>query len=428
MSHLSFDERTLIQTMLNEKCSLKSIAKKLERPTSTISREVKNHISVLPRKTPNACGNFYNCKRKHVCSGSCTKQCRNCPRCVKHCPDYIEDTCELLLNSPYVCNGCNNLTKCKYERHFYKACVAQETYKKFLKDSREGFSITKEQLQTIDEAVSPLIRQGLSPYHVAQTLKNSVPVSESTIYRMINSTQLSARNIDLINKVKRKERKHRKTKEEWKLETAAKNGHRYKDYLEFQEQYDLPVVELDCVEGSKEDKAVLMTLHFVSSHMQLAFILNNHTAEDVVNCLDMLEITLSTELYMQLFPLILTDNGHEFAKRKEMERSCLVPNLKRSKVFYCEPNRSDEKGHCEKNHTHIRYVIPKGASLEPFIQSDISLMMNHINSYFRKSLHGKTPYDVAEQLYPEDFFVLLGLEKIPPDKVILSPKLLKHSN
>ena len=63
--------------------------------------------------------------------------------------------------------------------------------------------------------------------------------------------------------------------------------------------------------------------------------------------------------------------------------------------------------------------------MDEYTQFDISLMINHINSYKRKSLYGKTPFEVAKQLLPEDFFILLGLEAIPAENVLLTPSLLK---
>lgn len=427
MSHLTYEERIRIETLLNENRSIKSIAKVLERPASTISREIKRHITIVPRKTTNDCKNQYGCSIRHLCSGSCNLKCRLCARCIKYCKNYEPDICDGIVNAPYVCNACS-VDRCLREKHYYKAKVAQETYSSLLVDTRSGFNITVEELQKIDNTISPLIKQGLSPYHIAQTIKNELPYSESTIYRLVSSAKISARDIDLINKVKRKPRNkpnYRKMKQEF--EAISKKGHRYSDFLAFQLENDFPVVQMDCVEGSKDDSAVLLTLHFVNSHMQLAIIMDNHDANHVVAALDKLETTLGTNLFSVVFPLILTDNGPEFLKREEMERSCLEQGRKRTIIFYCEPNRSDEKGQCEKNHTHIRYVIPKGHSMEPFTQADISLMMNHINSYYRRSLMGKSPYEVAMSMLPEDFFLLLGLEIIPPEKIILKPSLLKNS-
>ncbi len=101
------------------------------------------------------------------------------------------------------------------------------------------------------------------------------------------------------------------------------------------------------------------------------------------------------------------------------------PTQKRTTVFYCEPNRSDEKGACERNHRLLRRVIPKGTSLEGLMQWDLTLVTNHVNSYVRDSLQKSCPYDLAIDRYDEDFFVLLGLERIPKEQVVLTPDLLK---
>ena len=52
----------------------------------------------------------------------------------------------------------------------------------------------------------------------------------------------------------------------------------------------------------------------------------------------------------------------------------------------------------EKNHEFIRYVLPKGTPFEELLQTDINLMINHINSLGRESLNWSSPYDVAKLL------------------------------
>lgn len=247
---------------------------------------------------------------------------------------------------------------------------------------------------------------------------------------MIDLCELDARNIDLRDTVKRKPRQSSTRKMHNEMMIQAKTGKLYSDYLQYISDNDVFTVQMDCVEGTKDDNATLLTLHFPSFHMQLAFIMNYHTSSCVVQALDKIETALGQELFAQLFQVILTDNGHEFTDIAGMERS--VYGGLRTKIFFCEPNRSDEKGSCENNHKYLRYVIPKGSSLEPFSQSDISLMMNHINSYCRKTLFGKTPYEIAMQVLPDDFFILLGLELISKEDVLLKPSLINkkflHSN
>jgi hypothetical protein len=80
----------------------------------------------------------------------------------------------------------------------------------------------------------------------------------------------------------------------------------------------------------------------------------------------------------------------------------------------------------EKNHEYIRYVIPKGQSLDPYTQKDATLLMNHINSEARDSLNGCTPFRLSLMLLDGKLHKLLGLAEIPPDEVTLQPSLLKQ--
>lgn len=421
--HLTEDDRTRIETLLNEQMSIRYIAERLDKSPSTISREIKLHTA--DSKTCSCdCIYFYECKNMNVCgSKSCKKQCRNCGKAKKYCTDYSKSYCDRLEDSKLkLCNGCTRPYNCHFSKRYYKASKAQREYKDTLVNSRNGYDLTAEELIAIDETVSPLIKNGQSVYHIAQT--NDLKVSESTLRRMINSCELEARNIDLRNAVKR--RKRQKRPKDYKTMKVIKDGHKYEDYLKFIESNPIEIPQMDCVEGSKDSKAVLLTLFFPVTRLQLAFILEEQTSENVVACLDMLEEILGPELFKEMIPYIITDNGHEFADIDGMQRSINGGN--RCFIYFCEPNHPEQKGGCEKNHEFIRYVIKKGTSIEPYSQADINLMMDHINSYKRKELHGKSPHELAKLMYPEDFVNLLGLEEIAPNDIILTPKLLKKSD
>ena len=84
-----------------------------------------------------------------------------------------------------------------------------------------------------------------------------------------------------------------------------------------------------------------------------------------------------------------------------------------------------QKPHIEKNHEFIRYVIPRGKTLNPYTQEDMTKLMNHINSIKRKKLGNKCPYELAQK--DEDMVYLmktLKMHLIPPDEVHLKPDLL----
>ena len=99
------------------------------------------------------------------------------------------------------------------------------------------------------------------------------------------------------------------------------------------------------------------------------FKLKEHTSECVKELFDSLEKKLGKELFAIGFPLILTDNGHEFSDIDGLENSLF--GGKRTRIFFCEPNRSDQK----------ITILPKGAYFKSLTAYDALLITNHINSY-----------------------------------------------
>lgn len=420
--HLTHEQRVLIEDRLNHKISIRAIAKELNKSPSTILREIQNHSMAIPTSS-NDCASKRDCHFHHICGdNNCNRKCYAClSLCTRHCENYKKSSCRKLDISPYLCNGCKSINFCVYDKNIYKSTEAQSQYINTLTSSRSGFDVTDEELDIINTLASPLIKNWLSPYHIKQTYQEELIISESTLRRMIDKNILEVRNVDLRDKVKRKPRN--KTSHNISPLSATKIGHFYGDYLSYLEENDVSIAEMDCVKGKKDEDATLLTLTIPSLSFQLAFIMDNQTTEAVVKTLNKIETSLGYELFNQIFPVILTDNGSEFADIPGMEASC-VTEKQRTKIFFCEPNRSDEKGSCENHHKMIRYIIPKGSSLEPYTQADITLMMNHINSYKRKALFGLSAYNLAQNALPDDFFTLLGIEEIPAEKIILRPSLI----
>ena len=419
--HLTLDDRIRLEVFLNEDFSLRAIASRLDKSPSTISREIRKHSSSF---IPKCCDCIHSpsCSRHHICGASaCKKKCKACPKAKKYCPHYIQGLCDTLCSHPlHLCNPCHKKHLCHFERRLYLGQDAHKQYRDSLVHSRDGFDLTAGQFQEINSLVSPLIRRGQSIYHIVRTNPDSLTVSESTLRRLLHSCELDARTIDLPETVKRKPRKPPKTRS---VPPASKDGHLFSDYLCFLQNHDVPTVQMDCVEGLSSNETAVLSLHFVSFHMQLYFILDYHDSPSVVRMLDILEEALGKELFASCFPLILTDNGHEFSDIRGMERSLF--GGQRSMVFFCEPNRSDQKAQCENNHKLFRRIVPKGTSVDHFRQVDMTLATNHINSYVRSSLFGKSPFDIAQAVLPADFFLFLLLEKTPAKDVLFKQALLK---
>ena len=428
--HLTDSQRVHIESCLNNKESIRRIAALINKSPATVSREIKRNMKVYPARA-NDCLQRNECRRRRICGRQdCIHRCAShcASECKNYCQQYEPAKCDLLLKPPYVCNGCAGFNSCTLRRQVYRAKYAQDCYRERLTSSRAGFDMTEEELIALNELTTPLLKKGQSPYHIMQAHSDEIDISLVTFYKVIDSGLLDVDNTTLKQKVRRKPRKgstRRKLHNETSSLTAAKVGRLYTDFLDYLEENDTFFVEMDCVEGKKEEAPALLTLHYPDYQMQIAMYLNRHDSKHVVDALNDIETKLGTELFIEMFPVILTDNGSEFTDIMGMETSCLDPSIRRTKIFFCEPNRSDEKGACENNHKLIRDVIPKGTSLLPYDQSDITVMMNHINSLRRKRARGKSAYDRAMPDFPSAFFSKLNLTRIPDDVVTLNPMLLK---
>lgn len=198
----------------------------------------------------------------------------------------------------------------------------------------------------------------------------------------------------------------------------------YKDFQSYMENNPtIPVVEMDTVKGKREKGKVLLTMIFRESNFMLIFIMPDGTKKSVLKVFDDLTVLLGLDTFRKLFPVILTDNGVDFKDAPALEYT--KRNDQRTHVFYCDPQAAWQKPHVEKNHQFIRNVMPKSTSFDALTQEDTILMTNHINSFARDSLNGKTPFDEAEKDIKK-LLEVLGLARIAPDDVLLKPALLKR--
>lgn len=202
---------------------------------------------------------------------------------------------------------------------------------------------------------------------------------------------------------------------------ACRINRDYQCFLDYMEKNsDIPIVELDSVEG-KKGSAVLLTIHFLKSEMMLAFLREHNDSQSVIDIFNDLYIKLGTELFKKIFAVCLADNGSEFSNSSAIEKDS--NDNERCHVFYCNPSAPYQKGSAERNHEFIREFIPQGKDLALYTQDDISLMMDHINSYARKSIGDKTPYETFSFMYGEEVLDLLRCHPIPPQEVTLNKSI-----
>ena len=412
--HLSLDERFEIENSLCKGMSFKEIARNIGKNCTTISREIRNHYIV--KNTGSVGRRFNNCIYRRTCEN----RGKNCN--LTNCTEFKEEKCNQLNKPPYVCNGCKNKTQCTLTKHFYNAVYANDEYTSILSEVRSGVMIYKEEIDTLNEILTPLIcEQNQSIHQALLNNKNRIMFSDKSIYKYIDLGILNVKNIDLPRKVRLRNRTKPTTI--YKIDKKCLENRTYEDYIKYVKDHpDTPIVEMDSVEGKKGGK-VLLTIHFVNCSFMLAFIREHNDAQSVIDIFNQLQAILGIDKFKELFVIILTDNGSEFSNPTEIEFD-LTTGEKRTQIFYCHPSSPFEKGSCEVNHELLRRILPKGTSFDSLTQNDINLIMSHINSYKRKKLNNVSPYKMFSTIYGKDTIDKLGIQEIEPNSVSLSKNIL----
>ena len=420
--HLTLLNREDIEKLLKLDFKFYQIADNIQKHPTTISKEILNnrtkHIPSNFNNKSNYCKHKNICTLKNICNSNCNTECRRCGKCNSVCSQYELDICLKLLKPPYVCNACSNYTQCRKIKYIYIANNAQKKYEATLASSREGINISQDKLQKLDDLISPLVKQGQSIKLIYSNHKNEINCSVRCLYNYIEMGLLSIKNIDLPRKVRYKVRNKNQNPE--KKDYSYRIGRTYEDFINMlKENPDAHIVEMDTVIGTNEAGKVLLTLLFREFNFMIARLLPDKSSKSVKDELGNIEKIIGTKLYKRIFKYILTDNGGEFQRPEELETS--TDGSKRNSIYYCEPNRSDQKAKVEKNHEYIRYIIPKGTPMDNYTQNDIDLMMSHINSTAREVLNFATPYNMATIYLGMDALNKLKFNKIQPDDIILKP-------
>ena len=430
----TYEDRLILQKLLKEGLSFKKIAAQLHKDPSTISREVRKYAVEIATGRPgysfNACKNRMTCKIKPpaLCGKECTRHgygmvCRTC-RCNEHCPDFVEEICAVRFHVPYVCNACPSIDKCTLLKTFYDAEKAHLKAHQKISESRSGLSTSEEEIARLNRIITPLVKQGHSIHEIYVTHQDELMCSEKTIYNYIDDCLLEIRNIDLPRKVRFRARRK---KPEFKVDKGCRIGRSYKEFEAFMEKYpDTAVVQMDTVIGSVGGKC-LLTIHFTESSLMLAFLRDANTSQSVIDVFDLLDQKLGRKVFNRLFPVILTDNGSEFSNPKKIEfrDQAVSRSLRRTSIYYCDAGCPYQKGAIEVNHELIRRVLPHGTSFDDLTQEDVTRMMDHINSYKRKKLNDRSPYETFSFHYGEEVLKLLGCTPVAPGDILLKSSLLK---
>ena len=406
--HYSYSDRLAIETMLNESRSIKEIELDIKRDPSNIIREINKHASIT---FPSFYGGQNPCLKWKTCD---VKEIE----CYKTCKNIEYKICPKLDRSPHVCNGCTTKHGCRHVKKYYKAREAHDSYKQTLSVSRVGLHYTPKESMILKEVLCPLIINSKSVYHAVTVVNNEYDTEFilKSIYRQIQMDYLPIKSSDLP----RTRRRIKTTKKDTDYKRDIK-GHTYEDYLEYKNNNPNAVeMQMDTVEGIKGvNEPVILTLEIPEISFLFIFKISSQTKDEVIKKLNFFKDIISDEIFDRIMEILLTDNGHEFLILDEVTSISSNINL-----FYCHPYSSYEKGEIENVHEFIRRVIPQGVSLKHYTQKELNLLCSNINSLYRESLDGKSPFDLIDKYVPIEIIEKLGLHKINPLNVCLVPELL----
>lgn len=415
--HLTVQERIIIEKGIENGSTKAAIALTIGKDKSTVGKEIKKHRDLVHKSSYKInCANMKNCSHNHVCD---------------NCADFKPFTCNRRDRSPGACNGCSKYTHCRYDKYRYKADFSHKKYREDLVDSRTGINMPYEECKAMADIIVPLIKAGHSPYHIV-TNHPELNISEKTLYNYIENgifREFGLLDIDLRIKTKRKITKKASNKYKKREDKKYLNGRTYDDFINYTaENKNLSVVEMDTVYNNGSTGPFMQTFKFLDYSFMFIVYQEEKTAKSMVEGVDLLEKILGEDLFSEEVAIIKTDRGSEFCDAEGFEKE--ENESRRTRIFYCDPMASGQKGSLENNHKEIRYICPKENDLKDLglnSQEKANLIVSHINSQSKEHLKGKSPLEVMEFMNPALYqkFKDFGIERINKDNIVLKPYLLK---
>ena len=402
--HLTVQERIIIEKGIENGSTKAAIALTIGKDKSTVGKEIKKHRELVHKSSYKInCANMKNCSHNHVCD---------------NCADFKPFTCNRRDRSPGACNGCSKYTYCRYDKYRYKADFSHKKYREDLVDSRTGINMSYEECKAMADIIVPLIKAGHSPYHIV-TNHPELNISEKTLYNYIENgifREFGLLDIDLRIKTKRKITKKASNKYKKREDKKYLNGRTYDDFINYTaENKNLSVVEMDTVYNNGSTGPFMQTFKFLDYSFMFIVYQEEKTAKSMVEGVDLLEKILGEDLFSEEVAIIKTDRGSEFCDAEGFEKE--ENESRRTRIFYCDPMASGQKGSLENNHKEIRYICPKENDLKDLglnSQEKANLIVSHINSQSKEHLKGKSPLEVMEFMNPALYqkFKDFGIERI----------------
>ena len=364
--HINFDQRKIINNQITRfKATAVDIGNLLGLDPSSISKEVKRNRIVSKEASSNITNTI--CKRT--------------------------------LRFPYVCNSCSDKYHCRYKQYRYEATAAQKLAYYNLVVTRRGINLTKEEFDVLDRKIKDGVLNKQSVYHIIKS-NEDLSVSVSTVYRLINNHLLTTSKMDLPYACTYKKRKKQIKEYEYNENRKIDRSNRtFIDYLSFIcGKPNTFTTQMDFLGSIRSDSNSILSLIIVELHFVILFIVKNKNASKVNELFDHLEQRLGTVSFKKVFPVILTDRDPSFSDFQAIEYSHNTGE-ERTRLFYCDAFRSNQKATVENIKKQLRQFFPKKQSVDSYTNDDMKVHMMNINNRRVPSLSGFTPNEAFIKLY-----------------------------
>lgn len=362
--HIDESQRVTISRMLSNGNRLKEIAKALGMHPTALSREIRRNRS---KTKPGEGG---------------------CPKTKRF---------------PFVCNACPRRYErsCRFAHYRYDPTAAQALADSRLRASRSGVDATPEEFAKVDEAVKEGVGAGRSIYAISRSEEVSGIASQSTLYGWIEKGLMTTKRIDLPRAVKFKKRS-RKKYDYAKANAESKPGRSYVDYLKWRLKNPGALgAQMDFLGAIASDRNEIFVLVFPELHYAIGRMMPKAGSADVVAFFNQAESSLGPGLFAKIFGFVLTDNDPRFANAKGIEFSAETGE-QRTRLFYCDPYSSGQKGAVENMNGRLRRFFPKGKSIDGLTADLVANAFENVNSQPVKSLGGATPKSAFADVFGKE--------------------------
>lgn len=207
-------------------------------------------------------------------------------------------------------------------------------------------------------------------------------VTASTLYNYIDDQRLEIRNIDLLEKTRRRTKHHQIARHK---RAAGRGIEEWPKIVERRKQYGH--WEMDTIVGKRKGKeSVILTLIERKTRCQILRLIDGRDADSVEYALHEIQRT-----YGDVFKTIIVDNGPGFSSPPRVFKDS------ETEAYYADPYTSRERGSNEVHNRMIRRAFPKHESLDEATPSRVRSSQETLNHLPRRMLGYRTQAECFER-------------------------------